>query len=206
MIYFNYLVVIGSKHIYIKFCCTKSTNSRWRLFIYRSGISTNRQNCSDRNFLTPVFTSESGSDDFVSPLEIPYIFRNDGGDVTDVFTFDSSSGQIYNVSSVSSSTDINNTFIYGNIHFSTTRICSFSGSLHSSISTQETDNIINEYVNLTFKQHDFQSGSIVVSLLTDSGSLTLPTDTGSVEYHIEGFVSESGYLSGNTIWRNSICI
>ena len=158
---------------------------------------------SNRDFLTPVFTSESGSDDFVSPLEIPYIFRNDGGDVTDVFTFDSSSGQIYNVSSVSSSTDINaDSFVYDNVMIQQGFVP--SGSLHSSISTQESDNLINEYVNLTFKQHDFQSGSIIVSLLTDSGSLTLPTDTGSVEYHIEGFVSESGYLSGNTIWRNSI--
>jgi hypothetical protein len=158
---------------------------------------------SNRDFLTPVFTSESGSDDFVSPLEIPYIFRNDGGDVTDVYTFDSSSGQIYNVSSVSSSTDVNaDSYVYDNVMIQQGFVP--SGSLHSSISTQESDNLINEYVNLTFKQHDFQSGSIVVSLLTDSGSLTLPTDTGSVEYHIEGFVSESGYLSGNTIWRNSI--
>ena len=157
----------------------------------------------DREFLTPVFTSESGSDDFVSPLEIPYIFRNDGGDVTDVFTFDSSSGQIYNVSSVSSSSDINSDlFVYDNVLVQQGFVP--SGSIHSDISTVESNNVINQYVNLTTNQHDHLSGSVIVSLLTDSGSLTLPTDTGSVEYHIESFVSESGYLSGNTIWRNSM--
>ena len=158
---------------------------------------------SSRDFLTPVFDSPSSSLEFVSPLEIPYIFRNDGGEITDVYTFDSSSGQIYNVSSVSSSGDINSdSFVYDTVIVQQGFVP--SGSLHDDISTTETDKFVNEYVNLTFKQHNHLSGSVVISLLTDSGSLTLPTDTGSVEYHIESFVSESSYQSGNTIWRNAI--
>ena len=158
---------------------------------------------SNRDFLTPVFDSESGSLQFESPLEIPYIFRNDGGQVTDVYTFDSSSGQVYNVSSVSSSSDVNSdSFVYDNVLVQQGFVP--SGSIHSDISTVESNSVINQYVNLTTKQHDHLSGSVIISLLTDSGSLTLPTGTGSVEYHIESFVSESGYLSGNTIWRNSM--
>jgi hypothetical protein len=158
---------------------------------------------SNRDFLTPVFDSESGSLQFESPLEIPYIFRNDGGQVTDVYTFDSSSGQVYNASSVSSSSDVNSdSFVYDNVLVQQGFVP--SGSIHSDISTVESNSVINQYVNLTTKQHDHLSGSVIVSLLTDSGSLSLPTGTGSVEYHIESFVSESGYLSGNTIWRNSM--
>ena len=158
---------------------------------------------SNRDFLTPVFDSESGSLQFQSPLEIPYIFRNDGGQVTDVYTFDSSSGQVYNASSVSSSSDVNSdSFVYDNVLVQQGFVP--SGSIHSDISTVESNSIVNQYVNLTTNQHDHLSGSVIVSLLTDSGSLTLPTGTGSVEYHIESFVSESGYLSGNTIWRNSM--
>ena len=157
---------------------------------------------SSRDYLTTVFDSPSSSLDFISPLEIPYIFRNDDGQITDVYTFDSSSGQIYNVSSVSSSGDINSdSFVYGNVIIQQGFVP--SGSIHNDISTTETDKFVNEYVNLTFKQHNHLSGSVIISLLTDSGSLTLPTGTGSVEYHIESFVSESGYLSGNTVWRNS---
>ena len=155
-----------------------------------------------RDFLSPVFDSPSSSLDYQSPLDIPYIFRNDGGKITDVYTFDSSSGQIYNVSSVSSSVDINDdSFVYDNVIVQEGFVP--SSSLHEDISTTETDLFVNEYVNLTFKQYNYLSGSLVISLLTDSGSLTLPTGTGSVEYHIESFVSESGYQSGNTIWRNS---
>ncbi len=158
---------------------------------------------SNRDFLTPVFDSQSSSLDFQSPLDIPYLFKNDGGEVTDVYTFDSSSGQIYNVSSVSSSSDINaDSFVYDNVLVQQGFVP--SGSIHSDISTVESNNVINQYVNLTTNQHDHLSGSVIVSLLTDSGSLTLPTGTGSVEYHIESFVSESGYQSGNTIWRNSM--
>jgi hypothetical protein len=158
---------------------------------------------SSRDFLTPVFDSESSSLDFQSPLDIPYLFRNDDGEVTDVYTFDSSSGQIYNVSSVSSSSDINaDSFVYDNVVVQQGFVP--SGSIHSDISTVESNNLINEYVNLTTNQHDHLSGSVIISLLTDSGSLSLPTGTGSVEYHIESFVSESGYQSGNTIWRNSM--
>jgi hypothetical protein len=158
---------------------------------------------SSRDYLTPVFDSSSSSLEFVSPLEIPYIFRNDGGEVTDVYTFDSSSGQIYNVSSVSSSVDINaDSYVYDNVIVQQGFVP--SGSLHDDISTTDSNLFVNEYVNLTFNQHDHLSGSVIVSLLTDSGSLSLPTGTGSVEYHIESFVSESGYLSGNTIWRNAM--
>ena len=168
-----------------------------------TGYPLTEASAANREFLTPVFNSESGSNNFVSPLEIPYIFRNDGGEVTDVFTFDSSSGQIYNVSSVSSSSDINaDSFVYDNVMIQEGFVP--SGSIHDDISTVETNNLINEYVNLTTNQHDHLSGSVIVSLLTDSGSLTLPTSTGSVEYHIESFVSESGYQSGNTVWRNSM--
>ena len=157
---------------------------------------------SSRDYLTPVFDSPSSSLDFVSPLDIPYIFRNDDGQVTDVYTFDSSSGQIYNVSSVSSSGDINSdSFVYDNVIVQ--EGFAPSGSIHDDISTTETDKFVNQYVNLTFKQHNHLSGSVIISLLTDSGSLSLPTGTGSVEYHIESFVSESGYQSGNTIWRNA---
>ena len=158
---------------------------------------------SNRDFLTPVFDSESGSLQFESPLEIPYIFRNDGGQVTDVYTFDSSSGQVYNVSSVSSSSDVNSdSFVYDNVLVQQGFVP--SGSIHDDISTTDSNLFVNEYVNLTFNQHDHLSGSVIVSLLTDSGSFDLPTGTGSVEYHIESFVSESGYLSGNTIWRNAM--
>ena len=158
---------------------------------------------SNRDFLTPIFDSPSSSLEFTSPLEIPYIFRNDGGEVTDVYTFDSSSGQIYNVSSVSSSSDINSdSYVYDNVIIQQGFVP--SGSLHDDISTTDSNLFVNDYVNLTFNQHDHLSGSVIISLLTDSGSLTLPTNTGSVEYHIESFVSESGYLSGNTVWRNSM--
>jgi hypothetical protein len=158
---------------------------------------------SSRDFLTPIFDSPSSSLEFVSPLEIPYIFRNDGGEVTDVYTFDSSSGQIYNASSVSSSSDINSdSYVYDNVIIQQGFVP--SGSIHDDISTTDSNLFVNDYVNLTFNQHDHLSGSVIVSLLTDSGSVSLPTDTGSVEYHIESFVSESGYLSGNTIWRNAM--
>jgi len=160
------------------------------------------------DFLTAVFDSPSSSLDIETPLEIPYVFRNDGSEITDVYTFDSSSGQIYNVSSVSSSTEVNaDTYVYG------TEIVQegfvLSGSLNDIIYMDESEDsdtyqgLTTDLVNFTYKQHDFVSGSIIISLLTDSGSTELPTGTGSVEYYIETFASESGEGSGVEIWRNA---
>ena len=165
-------------------------------------------NVSSRDYLTPVFDTNSSSLDFQSPLEVPYVFRNDSGIVTDVYTFDSSSGQIYNVSSVSSSSEINSdSYVYDNVIVQQGFVP--SGSIEGSIYVDSNDDIdtqqglLNNLVNLTFKEQSFLSGSLVVTLLTDSGSTQVPTGTGSIEYYIESFVSESGYQSGNTIWRNS---
>lgn len=173
-----------------------------------AGYPLSEVSTDSRDFLTPVFDSPSSSLDFQSPLEIPYIFRNDSGLVTDVYTFDSSSGQIYNVSSVSSSGDINSdSYVYDNTLVQQGFVP--SGSIEGSIyvdATQDANTyqgISNSLVNLTFKQQSFLSGSLVVTLLTDSGVTQTPSGTGSIEYYIESFVSESGYQSGNTVWRNS---
>jgi hypothetical protein len=156
----------------------------------------------NRDFLTTVYDSPSSSLEYQSPLEIPHIFRNDNGLITDVYTFDSSSGQVYNVSSLSSSVDINlDSYVYDNIIVHEGFVP--SGSINNFVSVDSTVGLSNSNVNLRFKQHDFLSGSLVISLLTDDGVSELPTGTGSVEYYIESFVSESGYQSGNTIWRNS---
>ena len=173
-------------------------------YVYtENGYPLNEASLDSRDFLTTVFDSPSSSLDYQTPLEIPYIFRNDGGRVTDVYTFDSSSGQVYNVSSVSSSSDINSdSFVYDSLAIQSGFVRSGS-YLNDFISIDSTVGLLNDNVNLTFKQHDLLSGSVIITLLTDSGSTELPTGTGSVEYYIEPFVSESLYQSGNTIWRNS---
>ena len=152
---------------------------------------------SDRNFLTTEFTSPSSSqDNFSNPLEIPYIFRNDDDIIENVYVEDSD--QIYVVSSVSSSTDINNTeyiydqnVIYSGFFFTG----SYSGSIYvdSSLSSDvyqvSQPNYNTNIVALNPISSSF--GELNFVLLTDSGSTTLPTNTSSLEFHYEEFQSGS---------------
>ena len=84
MNYFNYLVVDVQNTSTSNFVVPRVPTQGGDSLFTEVGYPLTEASPSNRDFLTPVFTSESGSDDFVSPLEIPYIFRNDGGDVTDV--------------------------------------------------------------------------------------------------------------------------
>lgn len=164
---------------------------------------------SNRDFLTPIFDSPSSSLDITSPLDIPYVFRNNGSQITDVFTYDSSSNQIYTVSSLSSSADVNSdVFVYGSEIVQEGFV--LSSSLNDSIYVAESDDVDTyqgldtNLVNFTYKEHDFISGSIIISLLTDNGSTELPTNADSVEYYIETFVSESGEGTDVEIWRSAL--
>ena len=152
---------------------------------------------SDRNFLTTEFTSPSSSqDNFSNPLEIPYIFRNDDDIIENVYVEDSD--QIYVVSSVSSSTDINNTeYIYdqGIVYSGFFFTGSYSGSIYvdSSLSSDvyqvSQPNYNTNIVALNPISSSF--GELNFVLLTDSGSTTLPTNTSSLEFHYEEFQSGS---------------
>jgi len=148
---------------------------------------------SDRNFLTTEFTSPSSSlGGFPNPLEIPYIFRNDNDIIENVYVEDSE--QVYVVSSLSSSVDINNTdYIYTQSvqysgFFSTG---SESGSIYVD-ATQDVDNyqvsLPNYISNITAHSSiPHLSGSINIALLTDKDSTELPTLTSSLEFHLETF-------------------
>ena len=152
---------------------------------------------SDRNFLTTEFTSPSSSDDnFSNPLQIPYIFRNDDDIIENVYVEESD--QIYVVSSVSSSTDINNTeYIYDQgidytgFFFSG----SYSGSLYvdESLHTETYKTSLDSYNTLITAHNPISSsfGELNFVLLTDSGSSQIPTNTGSLEFHYEEFQSGS---------------
>ena len=152
---------------------------------------------SDRNFLTTEFTSPSSSqDNFSNPLEIPYIFRNDDDVIENVYVEDSD--QIYVVSSVSSSTDINNTeYIYdqGIVYSGFFFTGSYSGSIYvdSSLSSDvyqvSQPNYNTNIVALNPISSSF--GELNFVLLTDSGSTNLPTNTSSLEFHYEEFQSGS---------------
>jgi hypothetical protein len=154
---------------------------------------------SDRNFLTTEFTSPSSSlGEFPNPLEIPYIFRNDNDIIENVYVEDSD--QVYVVSSLSSSVDINNTdYIYTQSvqysgFFSTG---SASGSIYVD-ATQDVDNyqvsLPNYISNITAHSSiSHLSGSINIALLTDKDSTELPTLTSSLEFHLETFSSGSDF-------------
>ena len=152
---------------------------------------------SDRNFFTTEFTSPSSSDDnFSNPLQIPYIFRNSNDIIENVYVEDSD--QIYVVSSVSSSTDINNTeYIYDQtISYSGFFFTgSYSGSIYvdSSLSSDvyqvSQPNYNTNIVALNPISSSF--GELNFVLLTDSGSTNLPTNTSSLEFHYEEFQSGS---------------
>ena len=163
---------------------------------------------SDRNFLTTEFTSPSSSDDnFTKPLEIPYIFRNDDDIIENVYVEDSD--QIYVVSSVSSSSDIDNTnYIYDQDVVFTGWF--YTGSLSGSIYVDEsqdsnTNNVSLPTYNSLITSHTPISSSIGefnIVLLTDSGSSAIPTNTGSVEFQVEYYQSASQELRAAIALRN----
>jgi hypothetical protein len=152
---------------------------------------------SDRNFLTTEFTSPSSSDGgFSSPLEIPYIFQNDGDVIENVYVEDSD--QIYVVSSISSSEDINNTdYVYDQeLQYSGFFFTgSYSGSLYvdESLHSSTYKTSLDSYNTLITAHNAISSslGELNFVLLTDSGSTQIPTNTGSMEFHYEQFQSAS---------------
>jgi len=163
---------------------------------------------SDRNFLTTEFTSPSSSDDnFTNPLEIPYIFRNDDDIIENVYV--EQSDQIYVVSSVSSSTDINNTnYVYDQgINYSG---FFFTGSLTGSVYVDETlhgdtyKTSLSTYNSLITATNPISSsiGEFNIVLVTDSGSTSIPTNTGSVEFQLEYYESASNDLRAAIALRN----
>ena len=172
-----------------------------------SGYPYSPTSFSDRNFLTTEFTSPSSSDDdFTNPLEVPYIFKNDGDIIENVYVEDSD--QIYVVSSVSSSTDINNTnYVYDQeLVFSG---FFFTGSVSGTVYVNEAEDSntnkqsLSTYNSLITSHIPISSsiGDFNIILLTDSGSSAVPTNTGSIEFQIEYYQSGS-ILRAATALRN----
>ena len=154
---------------------------------------------SDRNFLTTEFTSPSSSEDnFSNPLQIPYIFRNDDDIIENVYVEESD--QIYVVSSVSSSSDVNNTeYIYDqSVQFTG---WFYTGSFSSSVYVDDTlhgdtyKTSLDTYNTLITAKTPISTtnGDFNIVLLTDSGSSQLPTSTGSVDFQLEYYQSSSAY-------------
>ena len=167
-------------------------------YLYQeSGYPFRTTEFSDRNFLTTEFTSPSSSDDnFTNPLEIPYIFRNDNDKIENVYVEESD--QIYVASSVSSSTDINNTnYIYDEIihHTGWYSTGSFSGSVYveENIANGTSQKALSTYNSsvTAFNSVSSSQGNFNLVLVTDSGSSELPTSTGSLQFHVENFQSGS---------------
>ena len=167
-------------------------------YLYESsGYPFRTKEFSDRNFLTTEFTSPSSSDDnFSNPLEIPYVFRNDNDKIENVYVEESD--QIYVASSVSSSADINNTnYVYDQkIHhtgwYSTG---SFSGSVYVDESQDASTqlNSLSTYNSRITSLNSISSsqGNFNLVVVTDSGSVELPTSTGSFQFQIENYQSGS---------------
>lgn len=152
---------------------------------------------SGRNFLTTQFNSPTSSDDeFANPIEIQYIFKNTSDIIENVYVEDSD--QIYVVSSLSSSLDINNTnYIYdqGVIYSGYFFTGSYSGSVYvdSSMDLNTYQVSPSNYISNITALNPISSsfGELNFVLLTDSGSNILPTNTSSFEFHYEEFQSAS---------------
>ena len=173
-----------------------------------SGYPYRSTEFSDRNFLTTEFTSPSSSEDnFTNPLEIPYIFRNDDDIIENVYVEESD--QIYVVSSVSSSNDINNTnYIYdqGIIYTGWFPTGSLSGSVYvdETLHGDTYKTSLSTYNSLITATTPISSsiGEFNIVLVTDSGSTSIPTNTGSVEFQIEYYQSASQELRAAIALRN----
>ena len=167
-------------------------------YLYESsGYPFRTKEFSDRNFLTTEFTSPSSSDDnFSKPLDIPYVFRNDNDKIENVYVEESE--QIYVASSVSSSADINNTnYIYDQKvhHTGWYSTGSFSGSVYVDESQDSSTelNSLSTYNSRITSLNSISSsqGNFNLVVVTDSGSVELPTSTGSFQFQIENYQSGS---------------
>ena len=178
-------------------------------YIYgSSGYPYSSTEFSDRNFLTTEFTSPSSSDDnFTKPLQIPYIFRNDNDVIENVYV--EQSDQIYVVSSISSSSDINNTdYIYDQdvVFTGWFPTGSLTGSVHvdDTLHSDTYKTSLANYNSLITATNPISSsiGQFNIVLVTDSGSTAIPTNTGSVEFQIEYYQSASQELRAAIALRN----
>ena len=178
-------------------------------YIYgSSGYPYSSTEFSDRNFLTTEFTSPSSSDDnFTKPLQIPYIFRNDNDVIENVYV--EQSDQIYVASSISSSSDINNTdYIYDQdvVFTGWFPTGSLTGSVHvdDTLHSDTYKTSLANYNSLITATNPISSsiGQFNIVLLTDSGSSSIPTNTGSVEFQIEYYQSASQELRAAIALRN----